>query len=84
MDEFREKSGTGNLPAQNMSCWNDSMQPSKVELAAFTSASSTTGRSTENRRSEAQLDREIGRALTDALTDILSAEKQPSQRRNVS
>ena len=83
MDESREKSGAGNLPAHNMPCWNDGMQPSKVELAALTS-SSTTGRGTENRRPDSQLDREIGRAMTDALTDILSAEKEPRQRRNVS
>lgn len=92
MDEFREKSGTGNLPAQNMPCWNESMQPSKVDLVSAgidsvlgpVQGSSHGSRSTENRRPDAPLDREIGRAMTDALTDILSTEKEPRQRRNVS
>jgi hypothetical protein len=86
MDEFREKAAAGNLPGHDMPCWNEGMQPSKGELAPGPNptASTTGGRVTETRRPDPQVDRELGRALTDALTDILSTEKEPRQRRNVS
>lgn len=81
MDESREKSGAQNLPVQNTPCWNEGMQPS-IDLT--TASAGPTGASRESRRPEVQVDREIGRAFADALTDILSAEKEPRQRRNVS
>lgn len=84
MDELPEKSGAGNLPAQSLPCWNESMHPSKAELSTGSSTSRTGNGGGEGRRGEREQDRELGMAMTDALADILRNEKDPRQRRSVS
>lgn len=81
MDELPEK-GAGNLPRQNLPCWNEGMLPSKAELS--TGSSTTRGGSSDARRPEGTTERELGMAMTDALADILRTEKDPRQRRSVS
>lgn len=80
MDEFPEKSGSGNLPRHKLPCWNEEMTPSKAELSTGTSPT----RGSDARRTNDREERELGLAMSDALADILRAEKEPRQRRSVS
>lgn len=82
MDEFREKTGAENLPRHKLPCWNEEMTPAKAELSTGT----TPSRQPDARRSSSSdsESREVGLALTDALADILRAEREPRGRRSVS